>query len=81
VNLVRAAEKGDWLKAQMYNERLQASCAFESTETYPNPLPTKAALRALGFAVGQCRLPLGNADASLDAAAKELVTSLQAQRG
>ena len=48
-DLVRAAEKGDWLKAQMYNERLQASCAFESSETYPNPLPTKAALRALGI--------------------------------
>jgi len=81
VNLVRAAEKGDWLKAQMYNERLQASCAFESTETYPNPLPTKAVLRALGFAVGSCRLPLGDGDEQLDADAKQLVASLQAQRG
>jgi 4-hydroxy-tetrahydrodipicolinate synthase len=80
-NLVRAAEKGDWLKAQMYNERLQTSYAFESTETYPNPLPTKAALRALGFAVGQCRLPMGEGDEFLDATASDIVASLQAQRG
>jgi len=80
-SLVRAVEKGDWLKAQMYNERLAASCAFESTETYPNPMPTKAALRALGFAVGQCRLPLGDADEALDVAANDVVSSLQAQRG
>ena len=79
--LVRAVEKGDWLKAQSYNERLAPSCAFESTETYPNPMPTKAAMRSLGFAVGQCRLPLGDADETLDLAAADVVTSLRAQRG
>jgi dihydrodipicolinate synthase/N-acetylneuraminate lyase len=44
-------------------------------------MPTKAALRALGFAVGQCRLPLGDADEALDVAANDVVSSLQAQRG
>jgi len=80
-SLVRAAEKGDWSKAQMYNERLATSCAFASTEAYPNPMPTKAALRFLGFAVGECRLPLGGADETLDRTAADVVTSLQAQRG
>jgi 4-hydroxy-tetrahydrodipicolinate synthase len=79
--LVHAVEKGDWLKAQMYNERLFPSCAFESTETHPNPLPTKAAMRFLGFRVGQCRLPLGESDETLDRAASDVVSALQAQRG
>lgn len=81
VALVRCVEKGDFVKAQMYNERLAPSYAFESSESSPNPLPSKAALRALGFAVGQCRLPLGEADPTLDAAANDLVASLRAQRG
>jgi 4-hydroxy-tetrahydrodipicolinate synthase len=80
-SLVRAVEKGDWTKAQKYNERLAPSYAFENSETYPNPMPAKAALRAMGFAVGQCRLPLGDGDETLDLAAKDVVTSLQAQRG
>jgi 4-hydroxy-tetrahydrodipicolinate synthase len=78
---VRAVEKGDWLKAQMYNERLAPSCAFESTESYPNPVPAKAAMRALGFEVGECRLPLGDGDEALDVAALEVVTRLRDQRG
>ncbi len=81
VSVVRSVEKGDWPKAQMYNERLAPSYAFVSSEAYPNPLPAKAAMRALGFTVGQCRLPLGEGDATLDVAAKELVATLRAQRG
>jgi 4-hydroxy-tetrahydrodipicolinate synthase len=80
-SMVHAAEKGDWLKAQMYNERLAPSYAYENTETYPNPMPTKAVLRVLGFPVGQCRLPLGEGDETLDLAARDVVTSLRAQRG
>jgi 4-hydroxy-tetrahydrodipicolinate synthase len=80
-SLIRSFEKGDLLKAQMFNERLYASYAFEGTEAYPNPLPSKAALRVLGFNVGQCRLPLGEGDDALDAAAKEVVATLRAQRG
>jgi 4-hydroxy-tetrahydrodipicolinate synthase len=79
--IVRSVEKGDWDKARECNERLAASCAWESTELYPNPMPAKAALRALGFAVGQCRLPLGSSDATCDTQAAEIVASLQATRG
>ena len=81
VGIVRAAEHGKWDKARKLNERIAASCAFESTESYPNPMPTKAALRALGFNVGECRLPHGPNDAELDRAAAEIVASLKIARG
>jgi 4-hydroxy-tetrahydrodipicolinate synthase len=79
--IVRSVEAGDWPKARILNERVHASCAFESTESYPNPMPSKAAMRFLGFAVGQCRFPLGPGDETLDEAAAHTVTSLRAQRG
>jgi 4-hydroxy-tetrahydrodipicolinate synthase len=79
--IVRAIEAGKWKKAQRLNERAAASFAFESTEAFPNPMPAKAALRALGLPVGECRLPHGPADADLDAAAAEIVASLKTARG
>ncbi|MGA2294552.1 MAG: 4-hydroxy-tetrahydrodipicolinate synthase [Acidimicrobiales bacterium] len=79
--LVHSVEKGDWDQARALNERLAPSCSFESTELYPNPVPAKAALRALGMDVGQCRLPLGPSDATCDAAAATIVAGLQATRG
>lgn len=79
--LVAAAHAGDWETARIINHRLSESCHFESSEMYPNPLPSKAALRALGLSVGQCRLPLGPSDAILDGQAREVVTALQATRG
>jgi 4-hydroxy-tetrahydrodipicolinate synthase len=81
VGLVRCVEKGDWEGARELNERLATSCAFETSALYPNPIPAKAALRALGFNVGQCRLPLGESDETCDAAAAALVAQLRAQRG
>jgi 4-hydroxy-tetrahydrodipicolinate synthase len=79
--LVRCVEKGDWDQARELNERLAPSCSFESTELYPNPVPAKAALRALGMDVGQCRLPLGVSDKRCDEAAAMIVAGLQATRG
>lgn len=79
--IVHAARKGDWVEAQRLNERAAASFAFESTEAYPNPMPSKAALRVLGFRVGECRLPHGRSDPELDAAAAEIVSSLKSARG
>jgi 4-hydroxy-tetrahydrodipicolinate synthase len=79
--IVHAARAGDWQKAQELNERAAASFAFESTEAYPNPMPSKAALRVLGFNVGECRLPHGPSDPDLDAAAAEIVASLKTARG
>jgi 4-hydroxy-tetrahydrodipicolinate synthase len=79
--IVRSVEAGDWATARALNERVSESCAYESTESFPNPLPSKAAMRYLGFAVGQCRLPLGASDDSLDTAAAHVVSSLRAHRG
>lgn len=79
--MVHAAAKGDWDEARRVNERLRESCAFESTEAYPNPMPSKAAMRHLGLSVGQCRWPLGPGDAALDASAAAVVDALAATRG
>jgi hypothetical protein len=43
-------------------------------------MPSKAALRALGLRVGECRLPHGPSDPDLDAAAAEIVASLKTAR-
>lgn len=79
--IVASVELGDWERARLLNERISTSCAFEGTDEYPNPLPSKAAMRAQGFAVGQCRLPLGPSDAVLDTAAAQVVATLRAARG
>ena len=79
--LVRSAHAGDWNAARALNARLAPSCRFETSDMYPNPLPSKAVMRALGFDVGQCRLPLGRGDDELDESARELLTALVATRG
>ncbi len=79
--IVHSAHAGDWSEAQRLNERAARSFAFESTEAYPNPMPSKAALRVLGFNVGECRLPHGPSDPELDAQAAEIVASLKTARG
>jgi 4-hydroxy-tetrahydrodipicolinate synthase len=78
--IVHAAVRGDWAEARRLNEVAAKSFAFESTEAYPNPMPSKAALRALGIRVGECRLPHGPSDSDLDATAAEVVASLKSAR-
>ena len=80
VAMVGAVERDKWSKARKVNERLAESYAFESSEAYPNPMPTKAALRFLGFAVGECRLPHSASDPELNTAAARVVGELQATR-
>ncbi len=79
--MIEAAAHGDWVTARRLNEIVAESCVFEGSEVYPNPQPAKAALRALGVAVGQCRLPIGPSDAALDTRAGEIVANLRASRG
>ena len=78
--LVQSVVRGDWPEARRLNELLVESCAFEGTEAYPNPMPSKAVLRALGINVGQCRLPHPASDPALDDAATALVATLRAAR-
>ena len=79
--IVASVAKGDWVMARELNERLARSCSFESTESAPNPIPAKAAMRSLGFAVGQCRWPLGPIGSDVDATAASVVAELRAARG
>jgi 4-hydroxy-tetrahydrodipicolinate synthase len=79
--MIQCAQKGDWEMARSFNARLAPSCAFESSEAYPNPMPARAALRVLGIEVGECRAPHARGDATLAGAAAEVVSALLAQRG
>ncbi len=74
--MIAAFKKGDVEGARRLNARLRESYAFESTEEYPNPLPAKAACRALGLPVGQCRLPMGAAPPELDGMARLVLSHL-----
>jgi 4-hydroxy-tetrahydrodipicolinate synthase len=79
--LISSALGGDWDTARTLNETLAQSCAFGGTDEYPNPMPSKAALRYLGFHVGQCRLPHSQSDDELDGEAARVVAALRATRG
>jgi 4-hydroxy-tetrahydrodipicolinate synthase len=74
--VVQAFAKGDVDGARATNARLLESFDFESDEQYPNPLPAKAAIRALGLPAGQCRLPLGPAPEALDQRARAVLAGL-----
>ena len=67
---------GDLATAIAANAELLDSFDFESSAEYPNPLPTKAILRALGLRVGQCRLPMGASTPELDAQAAKVLAAV-----
>jgi 4-hydroxy-tetrahydrodipicolinate synthase len=73
--------KGDTEGARAVNARLLPSFAFETGDDAPNPIPTKAMMRHLGFAVGQARLPMGPAPAFVDEQAPQVWADLVAARG
>lgn len=50
---------GDVAAARAANARMLESFAFETGDLNPNPVPTKAMLRALGQPAGPCRPPMG----------------------
>ena len=74
--MVRSYRSGDVGRAMAVNQELAESYQFESTEEFPNPVPAKAACRALGLAVGQCRLPHPPAPAALDDRARAVVAKV-----
>lgn len=79
--MLAAFWKGDVERAQQINATLLESFVFESSDEFPNPLPSKAVLRALGHKVGQCRPPMGAAPPELDARAREVLANLGGARG
>jgi 4-hydroxy-tetrahydrodipicolinate synthase len=64
--MLAAYSAGDVVRAAEVNRGLLESYRFEASDEYPNPVPAKAACRAMGLAVGQCRLPNAPAPQSLD---------------
>jgi 4-hydroxy-tetrahydrodipicolinate synthase len=74
--VVDAFLRGDLADAIAGNAELLDSFEFEASEEYPNPLPAKAACRALGLRVGQCRLPMGRSTPELDAQAAKILAAV-----
>lgn len=71
--------KGDLEGARAINSALMTSYGIVSTDDAPNPLPAKAMMRRLGLRVGECRLPMGRAPASLDERAADVLAGLRAR--
>jgi 4-hydroxy-tetrahydrodipicolinate synthase len=74
--VVDAFLAGDLDTAVAGNAELLDSFDFESTPDFPNPLPAKAVMRALGLRVGQCRLPMGPSTPELDAQAAKVLSAV-----
>ncbi len=75
--MLAAYRAGQVERATTINQFLGESYRFQSTDEYPNPVPAKAACRALGLPVGQCRLPNPPAPATLDDEAQSVVTAVR----
>lgn len=58
-DMITAFQRGDIAAARALNARLLESYAFETGDLNPNPVPTKAMMRALGRPAGPCRPPMG----------------------
>ena len=81
VAMFDAWEAGDIVGAQRANRRMLESFTFETGDLAPNPIPTKAMMRTLGFPVGECRLPLGPAPQGLEDSARRVYDNLVNARG
>lgn len=81
VDMFDALASGDLAEACRVNQRMLPSFTFETGDDAPNPIPSKAMLRTLGFSVGQCRLPLGPAPDGLEERARAVYGELVASRG
>ncbi|HTJ74484.1 MAG TPA: 4-hydroxy-tetrahydrodipicolinate synthase [Acidimicrobiales bacterium] len=76
--MIAAFGKGDVAHAREVNARLLESYLFETGDAAPNPVPTKAMMRTLGLAVGECRLPMGPTPEGLEDRAREVYAGLHA---
>jgi len=74
--MLAAVAKGDVETAREINARLLPSYAFESLDTAPNPIPTKALLRLLGLPAGYGRPPMDLEPDDLEGRARALIQHL-----
>jgi 4-hydroxy-tetrahydrodipicolinate synthase len=77
-DMIAAYQKGDVERARELNALLIESYDFESGDLNPNPVPTKAMLRALGQPAGECRFPMGPTPDGLEARALDVWNRLHA---
>ncbi len=78
--MVNAFLAGDVEAARVLNAELIDVVAFQSSDEAPNPMPAKAMCRAMGMAVGECRLPHGPAPGWLSERAEALLADLESWR-
>jgi len=78
--LIAAFQKGDVDSARRLNELLLDSYDYETGLAAPNPVPAKAMLRTLGWAVGECRSPMGPTPSGLEDRAREVMAQLASAR-
>jgi len=78
-DMVAAFIKGDNEAAMALNARLIESWEFEGGDDAPNPVPTKAMLKALGLPGGDCRLPMGPEPEGLVERAQQVWSRLHRQ--
>jgi 4-hydroxy-tetrahydrodipicolinate synthase len=74
--MIAAFAKGDVEHARSLNARLLPSFAYETSDTDPNPIPTKVMLARLGQPAGPCRLPLGPPSEGLADRADQVLAGL-----
>lgn len=81
VEMFDAWDREDTAGARRINARQLESYEFETSDDAPNPVPSKAMLRTLGHAVGECRSPMGPTPHGLEHAARGVYERLVAARG
>ncbi len=81
VEMFDAWERNDVAAARRINARQLESYEFESSDDAPNPVPSKAMLRTLGHAVGECRSPMGPTPHRLEDDARRVHDRLVDARG
>ncbi len=80
VEMVQSFAQGDVERARLVNARMIPSFDYETGPVAPNPVPTKALLRAIGRNVGQCRPPMGPTPDGWEDKARQIVADLEAAR-
>lgn len=78
--MIAAYQQGDVERARHLNARMLESYEFESSPAAPNPVPSKAMLRTMGWNVGECRPPMGPTPAGLEDRARRVLANLVQQR-
>ena len=78
--MITAFRNGDVMTARRMNDILLESYAFETGDDNPNPIPSKVMMNHLGFAVGECRLPMGPPPAGLAERAATVHANLEKAR-